>query len=31
MYLPVPAQKGIPKDDLRKIAKDNPYFLLNLS
>jgi len=31
MYLPVPAQKGIPKEHLWKIAKDNPYFLLNLS
>ena len=31
MYLQVLMEKGIPKEHLRTMVKDNPYFLLNLS
>jgi hypothetical protein len=31
MYLQVLLEKGIPKEHLRTMVKDNPYFLLNLS
>ena len=31
MYLQVLMEKGIPKEHLRIMVKDNPYYLLNLS